>query len=70
MVLKPQLTNEALTKHFEDNFHLTIQAIRIAKRSIEAGHEVSLTDLFEQLQKNPDAQYIIDNIKDKESDER
>lgn len=69
MVLKVQLTNEDLTKHFEDNFQLTIQAIRIAKRSIEAGHEVSLTNLLEELKNNPNAQNIIDNIEDKEHED-
>ncbi len=69
MVLKDHLTNEDLTKLFDDNFQLAIQAIRIAKRNIEAGHEVALDDLLDDLKKNPDAQSIIDNIKDKHPEE-
>ncbi len=64
MVIKKHLTNEELSKQFDDNFQLAIQAMRIAKRNIQAGHEVSLTDLLNQLRSNPDAQSIIDSIVD------
>ncbi|CAM0117476.1 hypothetical protein [Rhabdochlamydiaceae symbiont of Dictyostelium giganteum] len=47
------LTNEALKKHFHDNFELTQFLIQAARHQIKAGREISLTQLLKDVQKNP-----------------
>lgn len=51
---KEQLTNEALKKHFHDNFALAQFAINVARYLIKAGHEVDIPELLKDIQKNPD----------------
>ena len=50
---KEQLTNEALKKHFHDNFALAEFAISVARYLIKAGHEVDVPQLLKEIQKNP-----------------
>jgi dienelactone hydrolase len=50
---KEQLTNEALKKHFHDNFELAQFAINVARYLIKAGHEVDVPELLKDIQKNP-----------------
>jgi hypothetical protein len=50
---KDQLTNEALKKHFHDNFALAQFAINVARYLIKAGHEVDVPQLLKDIQKNP-----------------
>ena len=50
---KEQLTNEALKKHFKDNFALAEFAISVARYLIKAGHEVDVPQLLKDIQKNP-----------------
>jgi dienelactone hydrolase len=50
---KEQLTNEALKKHFHDNFALAEFAINVARYLIKAGHEVDVPQLLKDIQKNP-----------------
>ncbi len=50
---KEQLTNEALKKHFHDNFELAQFAIRVARYLIKAGHEIDVPELLKEIQKNP-----------------
>ncbi len=51
--MKEQLTNEALKKHFHDNFALAQFAINVARYLIKAGHEVDVPELLKDIQKNP-----------------
>ena len=53
MYQKEQLTNEALKKHFHDNFELAQFAINVARYLIKAGHEVDVPELLKDIQKNP-----------------
>jgi hypothetical protein len=53
MNAKEQLTNEALKKHFHDNFELAQFAINVARYLIKAGHEVDVPQLLKDIQKNP-----------------
>ena len=50
---KEQLTNEALKKHFKDNFELALFAINVARYLIKSGHEVDIPQLLKEIQKNP-----------------
>ena len=50
---KEQLTNEALKKHFKDNFELALFAINVARYLIKSGHEVDIPHLLKEIQKNP-----------------
>jgi dienelactone hydrolase len=58
---KEQLTNEALKKHFHDNFELARFAINVARYLIKAGHEVDVPDLLKEIQKNP-GMYTPENL--------
>ncbi len=53
MLQKNQLTNEALKKHFHDNFELAQFAINVARYLIRAGHEVDVPYLLKEIQRNP-----------------
>ena len=50
---KELLTNEALKKHFKDNFELALFTINVARYLIKAGHEVDIPQLLKEIQKNP-----------------
>ena len=50
---KEQFTNEALKKHFKDNFELALFTINVARYLIKAGHEVDIPQLLKEIQKNP-----------------
>ena len=50
---KEQLTNEALKKHFKDNFELALFTINVARYLIKSGHEVDIPELLKEIQKNP-----------------
>lgn len=50
---KEQLTNEALKKHFHDNFELAQFAINVARYLIKSGHEVHIPELLRDIQRNP-----------------
>lgn len=58
---KEQLTNEALKKHFHDNFELAQFAINVARYLIKSGHEVNVPDLLREIQKNP-GMYTPENL--------
>ena len=58
---KEYLTNEALKKHFSDNFELAQFAINVARYLIKSGHEVDVPDLLKEIQKNPDM-YTPENL--------
>ena len=51
--MKDQLTNEALKKHFKDNFDLAHYAIAAARYLIKSGHEVNISELLDDIQRNP-----------------
>jgi hypothetical protein len=53
MNTKETLTNEALKKHFHDNFELALFTINVARYLIKAGHEVDIPQLLKEIQKNP-----------------
>jgi hypothetical protein len=53
MLQKDQLTNEALKKHFHDNFELAQFAINVARYLIKSGHEVDVPYLLKEIQRNP-----------------
>lgn len=53
MLQKDQLTNEALKKHFHDNFELAQFAINVARYLIKSGHEVDIPYLLKEIQRNP-----------------
>ncbi len=53
MVQKDVLTNEALKKHFHDNFELAQFAINVARYLINSGHEVDVPYLLKEIQRNP-----------------
>lgn len=53
MLVKEQLTNEALKKHFHDNFELAQFAINVARYLIRSGHEVDIPYLLKEIQRNP-----------------
>ncbi len=53
MIYQDQLTNEALKKHFKDNFALAHFAIDAARYLIRAGHEVNIPTLLRDIQRNP-----------------
>ena len=50
---KELLTNEALKKHFKDNFELALFTINVARYLIKSGHEVDIPQLLKEIQKNP-----------------
>lgn len=50
---KETLTNEALKKHFKDNFELALFTINVSRYLIKAGHEVDIPQLLKDIQKNP-----------------
>lgn len=50
---KELLTNEALKKHFKDNFELALFTINVARYLIKSGHEVDIPELLKEIQKNP-----------------
>ena len=52
MLQKDQLTNEALKKHFHDNFELAQFAINVARYLIKSGHEVDIPYLLKERSKN------------------
>ncbi len=47
------LTNEGITKLFNDNFALASYAIRVAQRHIKAGEEFTLTSILAEIKHNP-----------------
>lgn len=53
MLQKDQLTNEALKKHFHDNFELAQFVINVARHLIKSGHEVDVPYLLKEIQRNP-----------------
>ena len=48
---KHNLTNEYLMKSYADNFSLALKAIDLAKAQIDAGKDVKLSEIFENLAK-------------------
>ena len=61
MLQKDQLTNEALKKHFHDNFELAQFAINVARYLIKSGHEVDVPYLLQEIQRNPSL-YTPENL--------
>lgn len=56
-----KLTNEALKKHFHDNFELAQFAISVARYLVKAGHEVEVPELLKEIAKNPQM-YTPENL--------
>jgi hypothetical protein len=56
-----KLTNEALKKHFHDNFELTHFVINVARYLVKAGHEVDIPELLKEITKNP-KMYTPENL--------
>lgn len=48
-----ELTNEGLTKLFNDNFDLAITAIKLAQNEVDAGHEVTMQKVLSEIKHNP-----------------
>ena len=61
MLQKDQLTNEALKKHFHDNFELAQFTINVARYLIKSGHEVDIPHLLKEIQRDPTA-YTPENL--------
>lgn len=55
---KPPLTNEYLRGLFKSNFELANQVIELARFHIHSGREVNLTDLLDEIKRNPQKEYI------------
>ncbi|MBI5273682.1 MAG: hypothetical protein HY860_01345 [Chlamydiales bacterium] len=53
-MIKHELTNETIMKHFDNNFELALYAIDIAQRLIKTGKEVKIGKLLEEIKKHPD----------------
>ena len=53
MLKKDQLTSEAIKKHFHDNFELSNFAIRVARYLVQSGHEVNISYLLREIERNP-----------------
>lgn len=53
MMLKTELTSEKLKKHFHDNFELAKFVIYVARYLIKSGHEVDVSYLLKEIQRNP-----------------
>ena len=51
--MKIFLTNEALKKHFKNDFELANQAIRLAKQYVRAGHEFTVDQLLAEIRRHP-----------------
>lgn len=47
------LTNEGLTKLFNNNFDLAITAIKLAQNEVDAGHEVTMQKVLSEIKQNP-----------------
>ena len=58
MAVKEMLTHESLRGIFKNNFELAHFAIRLSRYYVHAGHEISLTGLFDQIRKNPSQEYL------------
>jgi len=48
-----ELTNESLTKLFNDNFDLAITAIKLAQNEVDVGHEVTMQKVLSEIKHNP-----------------
>lgn len=57
---KETLTTEGLRKLFGNNFQMTNQAIELCRYYIRSGHEVHMTKILEEIQRNPHADYLKD----------
>jgi len=69
METRDHLTNEKLSKAYEDNFALSSYAIRVAQNDMLAGREVHISTLIERLRKDPHAEIIAYTPKE-EAEER
>lgn len=58
---KDRLTNEALKKHFKNNFELANYVINVGRYFIKAGREMELDDLLKEIEKNPN-QYTKEEL--------
>lgn len=70
METRDHLTNEKLSKAYDDNFTLSSYAIRVAQNDIAAGREVHISTLVERLRKDPHAEIIAYAPKEECEDER
>ncbi len=69
MAEKEALTHETLRGIFKNNFELSHFAIRLARYYVHAGHEISLSSLFDQIRKNPSQKYLEElELMDKEEE--
>ena len=58
---KDRLTNEALKKHFRNNFELANYVINVARYFIKSGHEMPLDDLLREIEKHPN-RYNVEEL--------
>ena len=56
--MKDLLTNESLRGIFKNNFELAHFAIQLGRHYIQAGHEISLSGVLEEVKKHPTEQYL------------
>lgn len=48
-----ELTNEAISSLFKDNFTLAITAIRVAQNEVKGGRDVTMQSVLKELKANP-----------------
>jgi len=53
MAVKEHLTQESLKGEFKSTFEIAHLAISLAQYYIKSGHELTLSDLFEQIRRRP-----------------
>ncbi len=67
MAVKEYLTQESLKGEFKSTFELAHLAIALAQYYVHSGHEVSLTDLFDQIRRRPSPKLLAEvELLDKE----
>lgn len=57
---KETLTHESLRGLFKNNFELAHFAICLGRYYVKSGHEISLSDLFDQVRRHPSYQFLED----------
>jgi hypothetical protein len=53
MAVKEYLTQESLRGEFKSTFELAHLAIALAQYYVRSGHEVTLSNVFEQIRRRP-----------------
>ena len=58
MPISKQLTTEHIRSLFQNNFKLANYAIRMAQFYVNAGHEVTASDILKEVAKHPEESYL------------